>query len=65
MQLCVENNKNIWEISDMCQDISWKDELNNGASTLEFSYLDDGELMIHNGDVVRLTNTSDTDGSFF
>ena len=65
MQLCVENNKNIWEISDMCQDISWKDELNNGASALEFSYLYDGELMIQNGDVVRLTNTSDTDGIFF
>ena len=35
MQLCVENNKNIWEISDMCQDISWKDELNSNNIFVE------------------------------
>lgn len=55
MQLCVENNGQILEISKMCQEISWKDELNNGSSVLEFSYLYDDELMIENGDVVRLT----------
>ena len=65
MQLCVENNGQIYEISELCLDISWKDELNNGSSILEFSYLYDGERMIVNGDVVRLTNTSETDGIFF
>ena len=65
MQLCVENSGQILEISKMCQEISWKDELNNGSSVLEFSYLYDGDLMIENGDVVRLTNTSETDGIFF
>lgn len=49
----------------MCTDISFKDTFNDGASTLEFSDLYDGELMLQNGDVVRLTNTSETDGIFF
>ena len=62
MQLCVENNGQIYEISELCLDISWKDELNNGASILEFSYLYDGELMIQKGDVVRHANASETDG---
>lgn len=65
MQLCVESNNIIYEISGMCTDISLKDSFNDGASTLEFSYLYDGDLLLHNGDVVRLTNTSETDGIFF
>ena len=65
MQLCVENNNIIYEISGMCTEISFKDSFNDGASTLEFSYIYDGELMLKNGDVVRLTNTSATDGIFF
>ncbi|MFQ8839810.1 MAG: hypothetical protein ACLR8P_01470 [Clostridium fessum] len=31
MQLCVETNGQILEISKLCSEISWKDELNNGA----------------------------------
>lgn len=65
MQLCVENNGVIYEISEMCSELSWQDKLNSGASVLEFTYLYDGELMIKNGDVVRLTNTSEKDGIFF
>lgn len=65
MQLAVENNGIIYEISEMCSDITWKDQLNDGCSSLEFTYLYDGELMIQNGDVVRFTNTSETDGIFF
>ena len=65
MQLCVENNGVIYEISEMYSELSWQDKLNSGASVLEFTYLYDGELMIKNGDVVRLTNTSEKDGIFF
>ena len=65
MQLCVENKGKIWEISEMCTEISWKDELNNGCSVLEFSYLFDNDLQLENGDVVRLSNTSEKDGIFF
>ncbi len=65
MQLCVENNSTIYEISEMCSEISWQDKFNSGASVLEFTYLYDGELMIKNGDVVRLTNTDEKDGIFF
>ena len=65
MQLCVENNSTIYEISEMCSEISWQDKFNSGASVLEFTYLYDGELMIKNGDVVRLTNTDEKDGIFY
>lgn len=65
MQLCVENKGKIWEISEMCTEISWKDELNNGCSVLEFSYLFDNDLHLENGDVVRLSNTGEKDGIFF
>lgn len=64
MQLCVESNNVIYEISELCTDISFKDELNNGPSILEFSLIRD-DVPLNNGDVVRLTNTSEDDGIFF
>lgn len=66
MQLLVEIADGIiYDISNMCNEISWSEALNEGASSLEFSYLADG-LIVQNGNVVRLTYDSDpTHGVFF
>ncbi len=64
MELMVESQGYVYDISGMCSDISWTDPLNEGASTLEVSYIKNG-LTLQNGDVVRLTDNNQADGIFF
>lgn len=63
MELMVETGGQIYDISQMCTDMSWEDALNDGASSLEISYISDG-LVVQNGDAIRLTDNDQADGIF-
>ena len=64
MDVLVETQGKIYDISEMCKEITWSDTLNEGTSSLQISYLADG-LILENGDVVRLTDNDQKDGIFF
>lgn len=64
MEVLVETQGYIYDISDMCTDVSWSDVLNDGASSLDISYIRNG-LNLQNGDVIRLTDNDQADGIFF
>jgi len=53
MEVLVETGGYIYDISGMCTEISWSDALNDGSSSMDISYINDG-LILQNGDVVRL-----------
>ena len=64
MEVLVESQGYIYDISEMCKEISWTEALNEGASSMDISYISDG-LILQNGDVVRLTDNDQADGIFF
>lgn len=63
MTLLTETNNRIYDITELVTDLSWTDSLNNGASVLEFSYLNTG-ILLNNGAPVRLQD-DDGNGVFF
>jgi len=64
MEVLVETQGYIYDITDMCTGVSWSDVLNDGASSLDVSYIKNG-LTLQNGDVIRLTENDQVDGIFF
>lgn len=64
MELMVQSQGKIYDISNMCTELSWSDALNEGASALEVTYISDG-LTVQNGDAIRLTDNDQKDGVFF
>lgn len=64
MELLVETQECVYDISNCCKDISWSESLNEGAGSLEVSYISDG-FVIQNGDSVRLTYNDRADGIFW
>ncbi len=66
MELFVETNGFIFDISDMCTKISWTDQLNDGADYLEFSYIYDEQVgIIERGAPVRLSDNGQSTGIFY
>lgn len=64
MEVLVENQKQTYDITEMCTDITWSDALNEGASSLELSYIKNG-LTLQNGDTIRVSENDYQDGIFF
>lgn len=64
MEVLVENQKQTYDITEMCTDITWSDALNEGASSLELSYIKNG-LTLQNGDTIRVSENGYRDGIFF
>lgn len=64
MELMVQSQGKIYDISNMCTELSWSDALNEGASALEVTYISDG-LTVQNGDAIRLTDNDQKAGVFF
>ena len=64
MEILVETGGYIYDITEMCTDLTWTDMLNEGSSILELSYIKNG-LVLDNGDVIRVTDETPEDGIFF
>lgn len=53
MEFLVQVGDNVYDIGEIVTNISFTDNLNDGCSKLEFSYLRDKDMTISNGSVVR------------
>lgn len=66
MELFTETGGFIYDITELCTELSWTDPLNDGAGYLEFTYLWNARIgLIERGAPVRLSDQDQSAGIFY
>lgn len=66
MELFIESGGYIYDMTELCTELSWTDPMNDGAGYLEFSYLYNDRIgLVERGAPVRLSDHDQSTGIFY